>query len=444
MTVSHRNAASPFLTLPPVGGGDSAEQPSGGVARTAVIALTAFLTLVDLFATQALLPALARAYSVSPAAMGLAVNACTLGMAVSSLAVALLGGRIERRRGIWISLALLAVPTLLLSAAPNLVTFAALRIAQGIFMAAAFAFTLAHLGEQLSARSSASAFAAYVTGNVASNLFGRLFASAIADHLGLAASFWVFALLNLSGALLVYCTVPRTMPLAARGTEGPRTAWTDHLRNGPLLAGFGIGFCILFAFIGTFTYVNFVLAAAPFQLGMMSLGFVYLVFLPSIVTTPLGGRAVARFGARTTVWSALAIGGAGLPLLLMPALAAVVTGLALIGVGTFLAQAAATGFIGGAAPSDRALASGLYLASYFLGGLAGSAVLGQLYVQFGWSTCVAGIGIALAIAALLTVSLRPTSPTQPQSMRSRHGTDRNSAVSPRAHLREGPLNTSFC
>ena len=112
----------------------------------------------------------------------------------------------------------------------------------------------------------------------------------------------------------------------------------------------------------------------------MSLGFVYLVFLPSIVTTPLGGRAVARFGVRTTMWSALAIAGAGLPLLLMPALAAVVTGLALIGVGTFLAQAAATGFIGGAAPSNRALASGLYLASYFLGGLVGSAVLGQLYV----------------------------------------------------------------
>src|SRR5688572_110174 len=444
MTVSHRNAASPSLSLPHAGGGDSAEQPSGGVARTAVIALTAFLTLVDLFATQALLPALARAYSVSPAAMGLAVNACTLGMAVSSLAVALLGGRIERRRGIWISLALLAVPTLLLSAAPNLVTFAALRIAQGIFMAAAFAFTLAHLGEQLSARSSASAFAAYVTGNVASNLFGRLFASAIADHLGLAASFWVFALLNLSGALLVYCTVPRTMPLAARGTEGPRTAWTDHLRNGPLLAGFGIGFCILFAFIGTFTYVNFVLAAAPFQLGMMSLGFVYLVFLPSIVTTPLGGRAVARFGARTTVWSALAIAGAGLPLLLMPALAAVVIGLALIGVGTFLAQAAATGFVGSAAPSNRALASGLYLASYFLGGLVGSAVLGQLYVRFGWSACVAGIGIALAIAALLTTTLtRPTSPT-PQSMRPRHGTDRNSAMSPGARLRDGPVNIAFC
>ena len=209
MTVSHRNAASPSLNRPHVEGGDLTASSSNGIARTIVIASTAFLTLVDLFATQALLPALAQAYSVSPAAMGLAVNACTLGMAISSLAVALLGGRIERRRGIWISLALLAVPTLLLSVAPNLITFAALRIAQGIFMAAAFALMLAYLGEHLSARSSATAFAAYVTGNVASNLFGRLFASAIADHLGLAASFAASRCSTCRGALLVYCTVPR-------------------------------------------------------------------------------------------------------------------------------------------------------------------------------------------------------------------------------------------
>src|SRR4030095_618787 len=114
---------------------------SRGIARTAIIALTAFLTLVDLFATQALLPALAQRYAVSPAAMGGGVNACTPGMAVtactrgravSSLAVALISRRIERRSGIWVSLALLAIPTVLLAVAPDLITFAILRVLHGI------------------------------------------------------------------------------------------------------------------------------------------------------------------------------------------------------------------------------------------------------------------------------------------------------------------------
>jgi hypothetical protein len=57
------------------------DHSSGVVLRTVIIGLTAFLTVVDLFATQAILPSLTRAYGVSPAAMGFAVNSSTIGMA---------------------------------------------------------------------------------------------------------------------------------------------------------------------------------------------------------------------------------------------------------------------------------------------------------------------------------------------------------------------------
>ena len=64
-------------------------------------------------------------------------------------------------------------------------------------------------------------------------------------------------------------------------------AWREHFINPSLRAAFAIGFCILFAFIGTFTYVNFVLVRAPYSVGPMGLGVVYLVFLPSVLTTPV-------------------------------------------------------------------------------------------------------------------------------------------------------------
>jgi MFS family permease len=84
----------------------------------------------------------------------------------------------------------------------------------------------------------------------------------------------------------------------------------------------------------------------------------------------------------------------------------------LVGTGTFFAQACATGFVGRAATSDRGSASGLYLASYFFGGLIGSAVLGLIFDEFGWRACVAGIGVALLAAALLAIFLKtPMQPT---------------------------------
>jgi predicted MFS family arabinose efflux permease len=77
-----------------------------------------------------------------------------------------------------------------------------------------------------------------------------------------------------------------------------------------------------------------------------------------------------------------------------------------VGVGTFFAQAAATGFVGQAATDNRGVASGTYLACYFFGGLVGTAVLGRLFDSFGWHACVAGVGVALAAAALLTFALK--------------------------------------
>ena len=376
--------------------------------RSAIIGLTAFLTVVDLFATQAILPSLVEIYHATPAAMGVAVNASTLGMAIAGIVMAFLSRRIERRRGVLFSLSLLSVPTALLALAPSLAIFAGLRVIQGLFMASAFTLTLAYLSENCSAEDTAGAFAAYITGNVASNLFGRLMAAALVHHAGVAANFYVFALLNIAGALLVSVSLHRTPPAAAQ-EEVPSSSvslWRAHLSNPPLRATFAIGFCILFAFIGTFTYVNFVLVRAPFAISMMSVGLVYFVFLPSIATTLGAGLAVRRWGTRPTLWGALTLAGIGLPLLIVPDLGALLLGLALVGIGTFFAQATATGFVGRAATADSGSASGIYLASYFFGGLIGAAVLGQVFDRFGWTACVAGIGASLALAAVLAARLK--------------------------------------
>lgn len=378
----------------------------GAWLRSAVIGLTAFLTLVDLFATQAILPTLAQTYSVSPATMGFAVNASTIGMVIAGLVVAFFSQRIDRRRGILLSLALLSIPTALLAIAPDLITFTALRIAQGVFMSAAFTLTLSYLAEHCSMRDAAGAFAAYITGNVASNLFGRLASAALADHWGLAVNFYVFAGLNLAGAALVYFSLGRATPMPVERSERTQISiWAEHLRNTSLLLAFGLGFLILFVFLSVFTYVNFVLARTPLSLAPMALGFVYFVFLPSIFTTPLAGRAVQRFGTRNTLIGSLILAGAGLPLLSVPQLIAVVIGMVLVAAGTFFAQAVTTGFVGRVATTDRASASGIYLASYFLGGLAGAAVLGQVFDRFGWVATLGGVAVALALAVLLATRI---------------------------------------
>jgi predicted MFS family arabinose efflux permease len=375
--------------------------------RFAVIALIAFFTLVDLFAAQAILPSLVQKFDVSRAAMGFAVNASTVGMAIAGVAVALFGRNIDRRNGIWVSLVLLSIPTVLLSMTGDITTFAMLRVAQGLFMSAAFTLTVAYLGEHFPPSQSAGALAAYVTGNVASNFFGRILSAAVADNFGISINFLTFAALNIAGALLVWRTLKKTERMVTAGgaqaTASP--AWKSHLLDGELRRGFAIGFLILFVFIGTFTYVNFQLAAPPLSLSPMALGFVCLAFLPSMLTTPLAGRVAGRLGVGSGIGLTLGLAAAGLLALLAPNLPAVLAGMATVAVGTFLAQAIATGHVSRAAKRDKAAASGIYLASYYTGGLVGSFVVGQVYDHLGWTAAIVVMILTLAAAIALATRL---------------------------------------
>lgn len=389
-----------------------ADASSGALRRSLAIGLIGFLTLVDLFATQAILPALARDYDVSPSAIGVAANASTIGMAIAGLLVGGLARNFDRRTGVWLSLAVLAVPTFLLASAPSLSIFALLRILQGLCMASAFTLTLAYLGERCSKSDAAGALAAYVTGGVASNLVGRLCAAIVASSAGAGATFYFFAVLNLAGAGLAFAALTGVRPMAAMN-EAARpivSAWSAHLATPRLRRAFAIGFLILFGFIGTFTYVGFVLAAPPLALSMMATGLVFCVFLPSMVTTPMAGAAVNRIGAARALPLSLAVALAGLALLVVPRLEAVIVGLVLIGVGTFFAQAVATGYVSRTAVRDRAAASGLYLSFYYGGGLVGAALIGQLFDRLGWNAAVAGIFAALAFAAWLGRGLSEEEP----------------------------------
>jgi predicted MFS family arabinose efflux permease len=120
----------------------------------------------------------------------------------------------------------------------------------------------------------------------------------------------------------------------------------------------------------------------------------------------MAGSVIRRTGPGMASAGSLALALFGLVLLLLPNLYSVIAGLTLVGVGTFFAQAVATGHVGRIAQGDKAAASGLYLSSYYCGGLVGAAVVGQLFDRLGWSAAVIGVFAALAAAGILGLGLR--------------------------------------
>ena len=80
------------------------------------------------------------------------------------------------------------------------------------------------------------------------------------------------AILNFLGAILVVWLLPASRNFVPnRNMRGAFQTLNRHLRNPRLLAICAVGFCVLFSLVGTFTYVNLYLAAAPFNLSTAGL-----------------------------------------------------------------------------------------------------------------------------------------------------------------------------
>ena len=134
---------------------------------------------------------------------------------------------------------------------------------------------------------------------------------------------------------------------------------------------------------------------------MMQIGFVYLVFLPSILTTALGGRLAEQFGPRAVAGGALILAALGAPALVLPKTAWFLAALARLAV--------RTSSPGGHDRLCRSRGAGrpqcrerTLTQLVFSGRLVGSAALGVAFDMAGWGVCVAGVVAALMIAAGLT------------------------------------------
>jgi predicted MFS family arabinose efflux permease len=380
------------------------------------LGLAGFCAFLNVYAAQPLLPLLQAAFGAPKAAAALTVSAPNLAVALAAPLVGAWAARRRLHRVITGALFLLAVPTLLAATAGSLPTLVAWRFAQGLAVPGVYAVGVTYAAAVWPPRELGRAMAALVTGNVLGGFCGRMLAGAMAEHVGWRAAFVALGLLTLCGATAVTRLLPPVRRSAGPATPagGPAVTGAAPARPRPrldaaLLATFAVGFSVLFTQVATFTYAVYHLAGPRFGLGATGLSSVFVVYLFGAFCTPLAGRWIGRIGSRRVLALSTAGGLLGTALLLVPWLPAVIAGLALSCSAAFVNQSAATSYLPGAAgPERRALASGVYISSYYLGGAIGGVLPAAAWAAAGWPGCVAMV--ALAQLGTLAMALRWWSP----------------------------------
>jgi MFS transporter, YNFM family, putative membrane transport protein len=368
--------------------------------------LMGFGTFVNLYATQPVLPTFRHLFGASELMVSLTVSAPVLAIAIMAPIIGSLADSIGRKRIICTAMFGVAVPTLLVATSANLTQLIIWRMLQGLFIPGIIAVGMAYISEESPKHLTGSTMATYVSGSVAGGFCGRFLSGLLTPVWGWRTAFVIIGLLTVVSAALTLALLPRSTKFVRQNNAGESFRnLVRHLSNRQLLATYAVGFNVLFAVVGAFTYVNFYLADKPFLLGPVGLASIFLVYLVGSVITPYSGKALDRIGCRRGVVLAAGLAALGMLLTLIQWLPAVILGLTLAASGAFACQSAASSNVGKSASKARSAATGLYVAFYYFGGFVGSALPGFFWHHAGWAGCVAIIIAMQSITAFIAQRL---------------------------------------
>ena len=375
-----------------------------GLQAAIAVTLCGVCAFLELYCTQPLLPLLTHLFHATKTAVGLTVSASTLGVALSAPFFGALTERLPRKTVIVVSLTGIAIPTLLAATAASLWQLIFWRFLQGITIPGIVAVVVTYIGEEWPPERVALIMSFYVSGTALGGFIGRVSSGMLTEWLG-----WRWAVLLLGvgaliGAGLVALWLPNSKRRAVVEPVQDRVAVIQQVqglfRSRRLIATFAVGFNVLFSLVGVFTWITFHLNAAPFNLSTTALSELFLVYLIGLAVTPFAGWLITRVGLRTGIGGAILCSITGVLLTLTPWLAVVISGLALLSTGVFIAQTASSSHLRVAAPAGaRVTAAGLYLTCYYLGGAAAGVAPGLFWAWGGWRACV-GFIVTMQILAL--------------------------------------------
>jgi YNFM family putative membrane transporter len=378
---------------------------------TAALFAGGIATFAELYALQAVLPAIAAEWQLTESTVSLAVSVATGALALSVLPWAAVADRIGRARAMIISAAVAATAGMLVPLAPNFGVLLALRGVSGLALGALPALAMAHLVAQARPGRASAIGGLYIAGTTIGGLTGRVLTGAVGGVAGWRWGLATTAALVVAAAVLFVILLPRDRSPATAGGPGStplrgrqRARIRLALADRTVWVFYAQAFLLMGGFVTIYNLLAFRLLDEPYRLSASVVSLLFLTYLVGTVGSSGVGRMVGRFGRRAVLSAAGSGMALGAAITLATPLWAVLTGLVVATFCFFVAHAIAATWAGERVPAARSQASALYSLSYY----AGSSVIGfagaLVFDRAGWTGAmimvIAGALISATIAAL--------------------------------------------
>jgi predicted MFS family arabinose efflux permease len=379
------------------------------------LSATCGFAVANLYYSQPLLPLMAAAFGAGASAQGTITMLTQLGYAAGLLFFGPLGDRINRHR---------LIAALLVANILSLAFCATATSLRGLFLANALVGLTAVSAQIIIPAVSGMVDPArrgQTVGRLMSGLFaGTLLARVVSGYIGAFAGwrtlFVLAAVLDAVLLALVWRWLPRTRPGSNLTYPRLLASLGRLFANQPLLREACLsGFLLFAAFNALWGSLALMLARSPYHFGSEVAGLFGLSGIAGILASPTIGRLTDHWGGRRMAALAALTVMAAFALIAGSArgIGSLIAGVVVLDLGSRANLVANQTRIYALLPQARGRLNTVFMAAYFLGGAAGSAMGADVAGHFGWKG-VAAAGIfcaALATALALYRNKRAASRT---------------------------------
>jgi predicted MFS family arabinose efflux permease len=386
-------------------------QPDSGWI-TVLLAVSCGLIVANIYYAQPLVGPISAELGLSPQSAGLIVTMSQLGYGAGLLLIVPLGDLVENRR---LVLSVMGVGALALVGA-------AASTEAIPFLAAALLIGLGSVAVQIlvpyAGHMAPEAIRGRVVGNVTTGLMiGVMMSRPLSSFIAAFSSWHVVygasAIAMIALALVLRRMLPPRVPTARLGYGALLASMVQVARHTPVLRRRAFyQACLFGAFSLFWTTVPLLLAGPAFGLSQSGIALFALAGVAGAVAAPIAGRVADSGWTRTATAFAMMLTTGGFALTHVAPLGSTLSLAALVaaaiaidfGVQANVVLGYRALFVLGA--ESRSRLNGLYMATFFLAGAAGSAVGGWAFATGGWALA-SSIGAAMPIAALIYLATEP-------------------------------------
>jgi len=224
----------------------------------------------------------------------------------------------------------------------------------------------------------------YVASTVAGGLFGRIFSGAISSSFGYKGLFMILAISILIGIVLVSKIEIDTK------LQMPKVKLNDILnllKDKRLFTLYLSVFTLFLSFASILNFLPFRAIELSSEIDEAFIGFLYIGYAVGILSSLISGKISKLFGGdRNTILFGFSLFALSILAFILDSLIAIFISMFFLCFAMFMTHSILSGYANSLIEDKKALTSGLYLASYYLGGAIGSSL--PIYELFGWSNLI--------------------------------------------------------